>query len=294
MARGRTLESLQETTIEIETRCVKPALTVLDEMGHKAVRACVRDVMIGVTLSPWRSADLLIVLYRNAAMVLGILRVYNSRPRVTEQLMILKDVLAIVATVEFINLGSRLLQNLTACVPGLGRFTDDVAQGLGAGLLTSVAGHAAIARCRAFQGWDREAARKAIHVKLRAFLNDLRGIVIKDILPALGKDVGDKIERIKDGLAAAVDKTNEMMDSFVRRPAVAAGPRVAGAGYRTRRAVADTTVAAWRKTKAGVRIAGSAARGASTAAWKGLTSLAGRTAAAVRRRRHRNGPSEKR
>jgi len=42
----------------------------LDEQAERIVRECVRDVMLAVVLSPYRSADLLIVLYRNGRMVL--------------------------------------------------------------------------------------------------------------------------------------------------------------------------------------------------------------------------------
>ena len=70
--------------------------------------------------------------------------------------MILRDVLRVLITVNFLYIGRNLVENLFANVPLLGRVVDDMGQGLGAGLFTSAAGHAAIERCAAFRGWDKE------------------------------------------------------------------------------------------------------------------------------------------
>jgi len=167
------IRNTEETTIE-------PLLSVLDEKAARQVRDCVRDVMLGVTISPYKAADLLIVLYRNTAMVSGIIRVYHSRPRLREQLRVFRDVMRIVATVNFLNLGKKVLENVFSKLPG-GQFVDDVAQGIGAGLMTSVAGHAAIARCRAFRAWDEEEARASVRQHLGQFSADVRSMVLGDL-----------------------------------------------------------------------------------------------------------------
>jgi len=163
-----------------ETETIEPLLSVLDERATRQVRACVRDVMVGVAISPYKAADLLIVLYRNASMISGIIRIYNSRPRLREQLRIFRDVMRVVATVNFINLGKKVLENIFAKLPG-GQFVDDALQGAGAGLMTSVAGHAAVVRCRAFGGWDEEEARATVLSRLSQFSADVRNMLFGDI-----------------------------------------------------------------------------------------------------------------
>jgi len=281
-----------------ETASVEPALGALDGAAEREVRTCVRDVMLGVTLSPWKSADLIIVLYRNIAMVGRIVRTYDARPRLKEQVAILRDVLAVVATVNFINIGGKLSENLLATVPGLGRFVDDIAQGVGAGLFTSVAGHAAIDRCRAFRGWDEQQAQVTLGRKLKTFLADVRGMLTEDVLPRMKVEV---VERMKEGVANAVDMTGEALDSFVRQPVAAAGRGVAGTssvmlgaigkGSRlgwTKAAAAGkaTGRVLWRGARGGARLAGRGAR----AGWRG----AGNGARKVRdwARRRRGKPSE--
>jgi uncharacterized membrane protein YcjF (UPF0283 family) len=260
-------EAMLATLREAETRVVAPVIARLDALADKEVRTCVRDVMLGVTLSPWRSVDVLVVLYRNARMVVGITRIYESRPRLREQILILRDVAGVVATVNFLNYGSRLLQNLTASVPLLGRYTDDVAQGIGAGLLTSVTGHAAADRCRAFRGWDQAEAQETIRRRLKDFVADMRGIVTTDLFSKISRPVASQLPEdaekpkllalVRDGIAAAMDETDEVIDSFVRRPVVAAG-----------RGVVTT----------GTRVGGAALRGAavgSRAVWSGGRSVGG-------------------
>jgi hypothetical protein len=180
-----------------------------------------------VTLSPYRSADLLIVLYRNGGMVLRLTAIYASRPRLSEQLAILRDTVTVVAAVNFLNLGSKLVESLLSTVPIVGRFADDIAQGLGAGFFTSAVGHAAMHRCEAFQGWDRLEATDALRSRSEAFLEDVREIFQKDILPHLRSRLpGLEWERIASGVRRAVDVTAAGLDSLVARP-VLAGGRVA-------------------------------------------------------------------
>ena len=81
-------------------------------------------------------------------MVLRDCNIYNSRPLLSEQVLVLKDVLKVVATINYMNWGQKVAESLTSSVPIIGRASGEIAQGLGAGLLTSVAGHGAMERCR--------------------------------------------------------------------------------------------------------------------------------------------------
>ena len=256
LAEATEAGGLKQVVTATESGIVQPAVDSLDELAEGEVRRCVRDVMLGVTLSPWRSVDLVVVVYRNMGMVLRIVSIYNARPRVREQALVLRDVLAVVATVNFLNYGSRLSQNLLSSVPGLGRFTDDVAQGVGAGLLTSVAGHCAVDRCRAFRGWNREEAQRTIVRTLQAFMVDIKGIMVDQILPYLGPELVDKI---RQGVSAAIDETAKATEWIIRKPVVAAGRTVAGTG-----SVVGTVLL----------------RGGATA-WRGLASVCRRAAGVV-------------
>jgi hypothetical protein len=192
-----------------------------------------RDVMIGVTLSPWRAIDLLMVLYRNMSMVAAVVRTYNHRPRLREQLAIYRDILAVTAAVNFLSMGKNLLEGLCARVPGIGRFLDDIAQGMGAGFLTAVVGHATINRCRAIRRWDRRSATSAIGLQAAAFYADVRDTFQKDILPAVLKRIGDSSRETMEKIASALDETGSRITSFVRMPiqvAVAAGNTAVNAG----------------------------------------------------------------
>ncbi len=212
----------------IEQEQLAPAIEQLDTIARGRVQASVRDVMVGVTLSPWHSIDLIVAIYRNLKMILDVVRVYETRPRLHEQLAIFRDVLSVVATVNILNYGSKLLQNLGGAVPGLGRFADDIAQGMGAGLVTSIAGHAAVERCRCYHAWDAEQVEARLHRKLGTFATDLRTIVMTDIWPRLG--AANLTDKVKDGVGSAIDATNEAMESFVMMPAKAVGRTVVNTG----------------------------------------------------------------
>jgi len=206
-----------------------------------------------------------------------------------EQLHILRDVGAIVATVNFLNYGSKLLQNLAETVlPVLGRFTDDLAQGVGAGLLTSVAGHATIDRCRAFRGWNEAEAKETLRSKLKDFAADLKDVVTTDLFAKIRKPVEaqtpwssaspETMSRVREGLATALDDTAAVMDTFVRRPVVVAGQGVAAAGKASGRFVGSVTVgtgrAVWRGTKASADLTRRATVGAVKGTGKGLKAVA--------------------
>jgi hypothetical protein len=255
---------------------LEEGIAALDKHANTEVAHCVRDVMLAVTLSPWRSADLAIMLYRNLRMVMRLSAIYNSRPPAREQFAILRDVLTVVATVNFLNYGSNLLQNLTASVPLLGRFTDDLAQGVGAGLLTSVAGHAAVDRCRSYGHWNRDEAARTVQRKLRDFLADVKQVVVTDVLQRIRRPVEAQIpetdrppemqERLRDGVAAAMDETAAIMDTLLVRPVTAAGRGVAGTGAFVGRAVYQGSTATVSGAWSGVRAIGRLATRATTRA----------------------------
>lgn len=207
------------TLIEsIETNHIKPALKKLDLQASKQVRDSMRDIMVGVTLSPYKSADLLIVLYRNLVMVVRIVRVYRVRPALSEQLRIFSDIINVIATVNYINMGKNLIEGLASRVPGIGRFVDDIAQGIGAGFMTTITGHAAMDRCRSFRGWNETDAKRHLLSHVGDFYNDVKDIFFKDVwggirgrATAAAPDAGEKV-------ADAIDATGSLLDNFVKVP----------------------------------------------------------------------------
>jgi hypothetical protein len=177
-----------------------------------------RDIMIGVTLSPYKSADLFIVIYRNLMMTLRIIRIYNARPAVGEQLRILLDILNVIATVNYINMGKNLIEGLGSRVPGIGRFIDDIAQGVGAGFMTTIAGHAAMDRCRAFKGWNAAEAKHHLLSHVSDFYNDVKDIFFKDVWQGIRWRAGSLAADTGDKVADAIDETGDSLTSFIRTP----------------------------------------------------------------------------
>ena len=223
---GNNKEALFIAVEKAEEQVIKPILAKLNEEANRQIRSCVRDVMMGVTVSPYKAADLIIVLYRNLVMVIRIVRIYNSRPRFREQLRIFADTIKVVATVNYINMSKNLLESLGSRVPLIGKCVDDIAQGIGAGFMTSVAGHAAMYRCRAFRPWDEENAKESLRNRMRDFYADIRDIFKKDILHIIMNRVGDRskenLEKIRTGISAALGETGNAVASFVKVPVSAA------------------------------------------------------------------------
>lgn len=210
--------------IEKAEEQVKSLLSKLDKKAEQQVRNSTRDVMIGVTISPYRAADLLIVLYRNLIMTTKIIRVYNTRPRFREQLKIMYDTICIVATVNYINMGKNLLEGLGSKVPFVGKYLDDIAQGIGAGFMTSVAGHAAMGRCSAFKGWNEQEAKDNIREHLKQFFIDVKNTFINDVLDMVIKRVGiaskETMDKARNGISEALDETSNIIGKFVKKPIV--------------------------------------------------------------------------
>jgi hypothetical protein len=240
-----------------EDEAIRPALAALREKAQAEVRASTRDVMLAVTFSPYPSIDLLVVAARNLGMTLRLVRLHATRPAPAEQWAILRDVARVVVTVNFLNAGRQLLENLFAHLPFVGRFVEDMAQGIGAGFLTSATGNAAIDRCAAFRGWDRAEAARTLGAQTRDFLADVRDMFTKDVLPHLRSRIrfsAPEAERqgedswwnaVVDGLSRAVDATAAAFQTVVVRPAGAAVQGVAQMGGAMAEATSRTSRGFW-------------------------------------------------
>jgi len=210
-------EQLQNEIDLLENQVIKDLLNILDEQAEKEIRRCVRDVMAAVTFVPYRSVDVPIVLYRNLVMTVRVVKIYNSRPRTRELLRILIDTLKVVALVNYFDLGRSLLEDLGSKVPGIGRFIDDIAQGTGAGFMTSIVGHAAKHRCRAFRGWNQEQAKQALSNQVTDFYQDVKDLFKKDFLPAIMARVADKSKETWDKVVCVLDETGSRIGQFVKK-----------------------------------------------------------------------------
>ena len=223
---GPSKETLLTLIQRAEKETIDPLLEVIDQKANRHVRDSMRDVMVFVTLSPYKSIDLAIVIYRNIRMVVDLIRMYNARPALKEQFRIFIDIFTIVATVNYIHLGRNLLESLGSHVPGVGRFLDDIAQGIGAGFLTTVTGHAAMQRCRAFSGWNPKQARDSVLSQLGDFYVDVRDVFFKDVWGLVTRGSGEALASAKGAAAAAIDETGRQLGKWIRVPvdlAVGAG-----------------------------------------------------------------------
>lgn len=233
---------LEETHIQLSKSTSQPViqrsrddlnriLAPLDQAAEKMVQNCVRDVMAAVVLSPFRSADLLVVLYRNGQMILQLAQHYQTQPTLSEQLRIFRDVLAIVATVNFLNFTEKFLEQLFQGIPIIGTVAGDLSQGVGAGLLTSATGHAAIQRCKCIDPWNRVAAQKGLVKRMPQFARDLKAIVSSDVLPKLLPRMPDS-KSVSDRVLMAFDATINGMGAWVWRPVATRGSAFASATVR--------------------------------------------------------------
>ena len=220
---------------KIEKEDIESLLSKLDQKAESEVRKCILNIMLGVTLSPFRAVDLVIVIYRNAGMVLRIMKFYNSRPLLPEQILILRDVFSVVATVNYLNLGEKLIEDLFSWVPFIGQSLDDVAQGIGAGVLTSVAGHSAIDRCRAYRRWNQEILVQTSSGHIKELMKEVKNMFTQDVFPKMRSKVfstapADQTadpgfwEKTTNGISSALDATGTMVEAFVKKP-VSTGTR---------------------------------------------------------------------
>jgi len=226
----------QENVTEIQAHLTQ-ILRPLDRIAEGIVQTCVRDIMLAVVLSPYRSADLLVVIYRNSQMILQLAQLYQTRPAPIEQLRILKDVLTIVATVNFLNFAEKFIEQLSEQVPLVGQLMGDMSQGFGAGLLTSAAGHAAIERCKSVGPWNRTVAQQHLAQRMSRFAGDVKEIFRTDVLPKLRPRLPN-LTGVWDKISAAFDTAVDGMSEWTWRPvttrssAFAAATPYAGAVQR--------------------------------------------------------------
>jgi uncharacterized protein (DUF697 family) len=189
----------------LEKELVIPLQDHLDKAAEKEIRAATSQVIGAVTLSPWHSADLLVVIGRSLKMVLKISNIYGSRPTLGEQLLILKDVASAVAAVGLAGAGQKMIEGLTASVPLVGKVIDDVIQGAGAGFYVNLAGWAAKERCRTLNRWEPERARKKLRNQLGRFTSDLRRCLIVDLAPSIWERITKRFRSSQPEVAIGRD-----------------------------------------------------------------------------------------
>lgn len=178
----------------IEREHISPLLKHLDRHAEGVVSDNVGLVSLGTALSPYRSVDMYIVLARNARMVNQILRIYRTRPTPGETVKVFYDIVRVVAAVNLINAMDNVWTGIGRHVPFIGRYGEAMSEGLFSGLLTSVAGHAAIDRCRSYRPWSREEAVRTYRGKLQRWGLDVFGILRRhgiDRIFGRPKKIGD-------------------------------------------------------------------------------------------------------
>ena len=233
-------EDLRHIIHKSDTQILPPIHQQLHDCAEKEIRRSVRDVMLGVTLSPYHSIDLLIVLYRNISMIFRIMGIYETSPSPRAQLRILRDVGRVIATVNFLYVGRNLIENLFAFIPWVGRVADDIGQGLGAGLFTSACGHAVIDRCSSYHEWEKTAAVESLAAQSKDFLRDVKQIFTKDVLPDIKNRIiseapQDQVrepgfwENLQKGVNNAFDATIKTVGSIVPMPSPQPQPARAAA-----------------------------------------------------------------
>lgn len=168
---------LREGLDTIEREHIAPLLTVLDNEAEAVVSDNVGIVSLGTALSPYRSFDLYIVLARNLRMVNRIVRIYRTRPSWRETLAIFYDIARVVSAVNLLNAMDTVWSGLGRHIPLVGRYGEAMSEGLFSGLLTSVAGHAAIDRSRSYRPWSRDAAVREYRSRLHRWARDVMGIL---------------------------------------------------------------------------------------------------------------------
>jgi len=250
---------LLERIEEVEKKSIEPLLSKLNAVAGAEVQRCVRDIMLGVTFNPFRAIDRLIIVYRNATMVLRIYSIYNSRPLLLEQVLVLKDVLKVVATINYMNWGQKLAESLSSSVPIIGRASSEIAEGLGAGLLTSVTGHGAIERCRTYRRWDQAVAAQKMSLHVRTFMNDIINVLKHDIFPLIGRRLlltipTEQIQKTFNTIAACVESTTDILvDNLIKKTAKTVTRETAKAGTtagsKSKELLVHGADGVWRGTK---------------------------------------------
>lgn len=187
---NKSLDSLIDIKKTIEDDLITPSYNILKEKAETIIQKTVRDIIIAVIVSPLRSADIFWVVIRNLNMYNDISKLYNVRLHLGYTIRVLIDIVKIVATVNYLNLGEKLIEGLMSKVPLIGRSSDDIAQGIGAGILTNAVGTMTIRRITCLVVWDDESEKQTFKQEAVSF-----GTVVvriyKDISPNVFKKAKD-------------------------------------------------------------------------------------------------------
>lgn len=179
----------------IENESIAPLLKRLDQRAEEIVSDNVGLVTVGTALSPYRSIDLYIVLARNVRMINRILQIYRTRPSAQETLRVFYDIARTVAAVNLLNAMDNVWAGIGRHMPKVGTFAEAISEGMFSGLLTSVAGHAAIDRSRSYRPWSGEEAVRRYRGRLNRWARDVFGILVRHgfdrIIPGRGKKAAE-------------------------------------------------------------------------------------------------------
>lgn len=172
-------DRFREAITAIERDRMAPMLAHLDRLAEAVVSDNVGIVSIGTALSPYRSFDLYIVLARNFRMVNRILRIYRTRPTPRETWAVFYDIARVVSAVNLLNAMDNVWAGIGRHVPLVGRYGEAISEAVFSGLLTSVAGHAAIDRCRSYRSWSNEEAVRKYRGRLVRWGRDVWNILMR-------------------------------------------------------------------------------------------------------------------
>jgi len=158
--------------------------------------------------------DLVVVLYKNVQMVYSISKVYNTNPGTAIQMKILKDIMKLALTINVMNIGDKIVENILSMMPGTGQHAGDVAQGIGAGFFTSVIGFSTMRRCRNIDQWSVQEQQENIKNNIGSMMKVITKIIIKDAGPRLRSffpDVKDIGEKIGNAIEKSFESTKDSM-----------------------------------------------------------------------------------
>lgn len=186
----------------------------LDEEAEDTIIRSVRDVLLGVMFSPVRSLDVFIVLYKNFKLVAAISRIYDTKPDISVQFKIVKDIIAIAVTLNVMNLSDKFIEKLLSNVPGLQGSADDVVQGVGAGFFTSVIGFTALSRCRNLDPWSVQEQQQTIKKHFKSIMRIIKNIIFQDAGPRLSNlfpNIKDLPSKLGTSLEQLYDVSKESL-----------------------------------------------------------------------------------
>jgi uncharacterized membrane protein YcjF (UPF0283 family) len=181
----------------LDSEYLKPIYEILDKEAEKVVSDNVGIVTIGTALSPYRGVDVAIVFARNLKMINRIISIYRMRPIFTETLAIFWDIAKVIAAVNILNSMDNVWAGIGRHVPIVGRSGEAISEGLFSGLFTSVAGHAAKDRCKAYAHWSNDEAAKRYRKKLTHWGSDVFSIIKRYGFEKLTQGFGKKSDKSK-------------------------------------------------------------------------------------------------